>query len=66
LIQIDQVVSEKILQIFFWLKYTQLQISQPFCMEIRCAVYNFDKEPLENHPYKVWLNLAQRFLRKRF
>jgi hypothetical protein len=28
--------------------------------------HNFERDPPRDHPYQVWFNLVQRFLRRRF
>ena len=66
LVEIGSVVSKE--KIFFKLHppFFLLLAWRPSWLEVGITGHNFGRGPSKNHSIKVWLQLAQWFLRRRF
>ena len=65
LVEIDSVVSEE--KIFFnFIPLFLFLAWRPSWLEIGITGHNFGRGPSKDHSTKVWLQLAQWFLRRRF
>ena len=66
LVEIGSVGSEEKIFIFFSSPFSLSLAWRPFWLEIGITGHNFGRRPSKDHSIKVWLQLAQWFLRRRF
>ena len=66
LVEIGSVGSEEKIFIFFSSPFLLFLAWHPSWLEIGITRHNFGRRPSKDHSTKVWLQLAQWFLRRRF
>ena len=65
LVEIGSVVSEERIVLKFHTPFFLFLAWSPSWLEVRITGHNFGREPSKDHSTKVWLQLAQWFLRRR-
>jgi hypothetical protein len=66
LVEIGSVVSKEKIFFLFHLPFFLFLAWRPSWLEVRITGHNFGRGPSKDHSTKVWLQLAQWFLRRRF